>query len=177
MNEAKNISHFIIELSDTFVEADHLIGVFGDVSTYEIRTLKNAEATGGKEAFAPDDPGNSNPNLPAAMPGIKVNLEDPFETSSATFYIVTNRDPVWGDFYVKDGTVDNTDVTLWNEGFLDLDPADPPSSGTVNNHLLVPDTGGTQIIPEPTSLVGLLSLGCVGLLALGYSRRRRQADC
>ena len=88
-------------------------------------------------------------------------------TSTAT--LVTDRAPVWGDFYAKDGGGNAEDaVAAWNTGFLDADPLDLPADGSINNHVLVPDTYTTPV-PEP----GTLLLVGTGLTSAGVWSRKR----
>ena len=78
-----------------------------------------------------------------------------------TVEFVSDRTPVWGDFYAKGGPT----TAIWNAGFTAADPQAAPANGSLQGHLLVPDT--TVIIPVPGAL-GLAVLG-LGLVA---SRRR-----
>jgi hypothetical protein len=138
---SKAVSHFIIEVSDNAVAVD-FIGD-GILATYSA--------------------GGSNPNMPGTMYGLKFN--DSSAGDSLTVSFRTTRSPVWGDFYAKDGTdkVDDVkiDVTAWNEGFSRTDPVAGPANGSVDNHILRPDTK-TTLVPEPTTML-LLGLGLVGL--------------
>ena len=113
---------------------------------------------------------------PGPFNGIKLDYE------SAIYSFFSTRSPVWGDFFVKDGTAKNTTGknTAWNADFFDADPTTPPQDGLLSDgtggsiyKLLRPDTvaGGTSTpptnIPEPmtTALLG------TGLLGLFFSRR------
>ena len=130
------ISHFIIEVSATFGSDDF-------------------DYTGEYPTSIDDyDQSNGNPDIPGVLHGLKFD-----ETSGTTLVAEFDslRVPVWGDFYAKDGG--NPTLQAWNEGFADPDPVDPAASGSINNHILVPDT----YVPEPATL-GLLMLG--GLLVL-----------
>lgn len=147
------ISHLILEVSPNFSESDisSISGTFEDI---EIKT------------YSPADPGNSNPNLPGPIYGIKF---DEVETTTGTFTIQTLRNPVWGDFYARNGTAGNDQGvfnTAWNAGFLTADPSDPPSDGSIGFHLLVPDTNAP--IPDASTLL----LTCTGALSLIAIRRR-----
>lgn len=142
----KDISHFIVEASDgenPFTEAN-LTDVTG-TKKYEV------------DLFTPD---NSNPDMPGDLYGVKFdNLKDTDVT--ITFY--SDRDPVWGDMYAKDGKNKKKDVLMYNTGFSAADPVAPAASGSRDGHLLRPDS-----IPEP-GLMTLLAVGGFGLLM----RRRR----
>ena len=89
-------------------------------------------------------------------------------TGTASF---AYRHPVWGDFYAKDGKTDSVTNAIWNLGLTadDTDPDYPPSSGSICNHILVPDGA----LPEPgTASLALVSLGACAWAAV---RRRRRA--
>lgn len=152
----KNISHIIIEVSP-----DVPTGI--DPSITGI-TVLSGSGGGGVASYGP---GGSNPNMPASMQGIKF---DGAETTTLSFSFETTRAPVWGDFYAKDGTDAHgtIDVTAWNTGFLASDPSDGPADGSINNHILRPDTTQT-LVPEPSMLL-LLGAGLLGLWAV---RRRK----
>lgn len=148
------ISHFILEASPG-LEEDDLFGVSGTFTDIEINTYT---ATG---------PGNSNPNLPGPIFGIKF---DEVDATTGVFSFKTFRDPIWGDFYAKNGTAHNDPGvfnTAWNAGFALADPTDPPGDGSITGHILVPDTG-VPPIPDASTLV----LAAVGVLPLLAARRR-----
>ena len=119
-----------------------------------------------------------NPYLPSTMYGIKVDTPSVLELWLS---FDSNVDPIWGDFYSKDGKADNEcpdsngDCSdkpfnaIWNSGFgdPDSDPGiiPPPHDRPEQGHLLVPDS---NIIPEPTTLLLL-----AGGLLLSSRRKRR----
>lgn len=151
---SKDISHAIIELSnDCLAGASPCVwGFVPDVNSGDIRW------------YDPDDPGKSNPNLPAPIYGVKVNFND-LTSNPAVFSFYSDREPVWGNFYAKDGKDDGVDVTVWNIG---LDP-EYANSDQIIHFIARPDTAPQYIIPEPGTMV-LMGLG---LLALGLWRRKR----
>ncbi len=149
----KDISHFIVEVSDG--EDPFTVCNLADVTgagEYEV------------QRYHPTGDSGSNPLMPGDLYGVK--LEDWGEKTEVAVSFFSDRQPVWGDFYAKDGTSggEHNPVVLYNTGFSATDPADAPADGSVENHLLVPDT-----VPEP-AVMTLLLLGGVGLL----SRRIRR---
>ncbi|MGC9454390.1 MAG: PEP-CTERM sorting domain-containing protein [Phycisphaerae bacterium] len=161
---SKGISHFILELSADF-EWEKMESPSLWVNGEEVY-WPDVEAA--IASYGTDDP--ANPNIPGDVYGIKVDLDDDNgDPLVVTFSFQTLRDPVWGDFYAKDG-VDPGEgewVALWNAGFTDPDedPFDFPADGALDGHLLVPDT--TEV-PEPATLA-VLAFGGMGALVL---RRR-----
>jgi hypothetical protein len=61
------------------------------------------------------------------------------------------RMPVWGDFYAKDGRAGGLGWNrAWNAGYANPDPMVAACSGSIDNHILRPDT----VIPAPAAPVG-----------------------
>lgn len=159
---AKEISHFIIEVSDDFTDAD-IISWSG--TNFPVLDYYDANSQG-----------NSNPGMPGAFTkGLKFQAAGWGIDQTVT--LITPRAPKWADLYAKDGQSGGpgggNDVILYNTGFLVADPLVGPHNGTELYHILAPDTrkippqGGPDI-PEP----GTLALVSVGLL--GVLRRRRR---
>ncbi len=148
-------SHILLEVSPTF-GLDNLLNPGGDFGEILLQTWTDQEG---------------NPNLPDILYGIKFN-----ETSGTAthIYFDSDRAPMWGDFYAKDGNSGGQGVnTAWNAGFTlpDSDPITvPPHDGSEMNHILVPDT---QVNPIPEPMTLLLLSG--GLLAGALAHRRRRA--
>jgi len=142
----KNISHFIVEVTPEATDFIFPDGTIASIGTW-------------------NGQGNSNPNIPEPVYGIK--FDDNSTTDSLSGSFTTTRSPVWGDFYAKDGT-DATSgvlVTAWNGGFTVSDPTAPAANGSLAYHILRPD-GVTTAVPEPTTML-LLGLGLVGLAGVG----------
>jgi len=156
-------SHFILEVSDNFT-ANDIFNLQGDVGNVEIGE------------FGVDDP--SNPGIPGNMYGIK--FEDAAGLVTA-FSFDSFRVPVWQDFYAKDGVAGEfADVgprgsitnAAWNTGFslYDDDPTAPAQDGSIDYHVLAPDSV-TDPVPEPTTLL-LLGSGLLGSVAV-FRRRTK----
>lgn len=138
-----DVSHLIIGVSDAFEASD----------------FWNATGAFGSTQIGDFDQGNGNPDIPQPLHGLK------FDDTSGTTLIIEfdcNRAPVWGDFYAKDGGNPNTQA--WNAGITLADPTDAPADGSIDDHLLVPDS----VIPEPATMTFL----ALGALAVARIRRR-----
>lgn len=144
------VSHAIIELSPSFTVRDL------------ISTSENCESEIGTFTSAQ---GNSNPGLPGPVYGLKCDMRT--EANPINWTITTWRAPVWGDFYAKTGGNENNLGTAINAGYLADDPLAPASDGSVENHILRPDT--ITELPEPGTLSLLLAAAAAGAVL----RRRR----
>ncbi len=156
------VSHFILETSPTFTAAD--IWGYSGFSQASINTWTRTAQ------------GNSNPFMPlAGIYGIK------FESFNPTGQYVSigfnsDRAPVWGDFYVKDGKAGGVENAAWNVGFTDFDtdPSNAPANGSIGYHILRPDTQSGPIspaVPEPGTIVAAIAL----LAPAGITMRRRRS--
>ncbi len=145
----KEVSHFIIEVSDSTSQSD-----FSNLSA------NGTPLTFGSNLEGPDffgnKPGNSDPDYPSStnMYGIK------FDTGGlpATYQLTTNRSPVWGNFYAKGGKDSGQFVRAYNSA---LAIGNFNSDGKID---FVVRPNGTPIVPEPVSSVLFLS----GSAALGF---------
>lgn len=155
----KGISHFIIEVSDDFTQ-DDIVSYSGTDAPI-------------LDYYDANSQGNANFGMPGAFTkGLK------FQQSGwgidQTVTLITPRAPKWADLYAIDGKKPGEEVYLYNTGFNTADPGDPPSHGSIQFHILAPDTakippqGGPDPIPEPGTLA-LLGAGLAGIL-----RRRRR---
>jgi hypothetical protein len=138
-NVKAGLSHWIFEVSPDFGTAVFIPDGWG----YE-GPKDWTEATG-------------NPGMPAAgVFGIKPSIDGGY------YSFLTNRKPIWGDFYAKDGG----GVYAYNTGF----GTEPAAGGPFTNWIAVPDTDTFTRIPEP----GTLGLVGGGLLGMGWLVRRRR---
>lgn len=138
------ISHFILEVSDLFSEED----------------FWNETGPFGPAGIGDFNQGNGNPDIPGEIHGLKF---DELWGTTAVIEFDSSRMPVWGDFYAKDGG--NPTNQAWNEGFARPDPPDPADDGSIDNHILVPDSH----VPEPATL----ALVVLGGLMIARRRTRR----
>lgn len=157
----KSLSHINIEVSDTF-------------------TTDNIK-TGTTAGYALDDydTTNGNPGIPENLYGLKWNTTDE-SVFAFDFTIVSDRMPMWGDFYAKDGGGTGSGAVIaYNSGFLFTTEAAIGDGNAMADDLawvLVPDTdNGTfppsEVVPEPSTI---LLLGA-GLIGLGYYGRRKRS--
>lgn len=160
---AKDLSHLILQVSDGFTSADFSFAQseFTGVAHATVGTVDTYSA------------GGSNPGLPGDIYGIKfqgwtLDNGDPVPDGVHLVNLIefmSDRAPVWGDFYAKDGTdsVSGDPVYGYNSGF----GTTPPEEGSFAFWIPRPDTA--VAVPEPCTLL-LLSTGFFGAL---FKRRKK----
>jgi len=180
----KELSHFIIETSH--------------VDYYGTATFTNDNVKDGTTYPGPDaglgiyTEGNGNWGLPSTFYGFKWDTtpedQDPpsgFDTFDYTYeyILVSDRAPMWGNLYLKDGKDGGIDTYAYNLGwgtardgiYASFDPDNPPASTLEGfDFALVPDSETTppnNPVPEPGTFI-LLGAGLIGILTLRRKIKR-----
>jgi hypothetical protein len=162
----KDLSHFDVETSLDFsmqnVDGYNVTAFqFGrEEDTVGVTAVTPTEIITNKDGI---DRGFKFDSLPDTKSIFGEEKEEP--SSSFVFTLITDRMPMWGDIFAKDGKNKGNDVEALNTGF-GLDTTDPIGNGNAMNSegkawVLVPDT---MVVPIPGAvwLLGSLLLGFIG---------------
>jgi len=149
------ISHVITEVSGTF-DSDNIEA--GTTKGYELEDYSSGE--------------RSNPGLIGDLYGLKFETKKRSEGKTYTWTIVTDRAPMWGDFYAKGGKNDY----VYNTGFGTTYDAPIGNNENLFGWALVPDTVTriTTSVPEPETLI-LLGIGILFVIIALRKIRKRKA--
>jgi hypothetical protein len=143
--EEKALSHFILQVSDTFTDTD-IWNVDPGALVIEL------------DDFSSDGQGSSNLGMPGPLYALKFEDFDD-EATSWTWSFDTLRDPVWSHFYAVDGLKNSTDPPyVYNSAFDNIDD-------TLEYYVAAPDT---TVIPVPPAIL----LGMIGLSFVGVTLRK-----
>ena len=162
----KAVSHLLLEVSPSFAGTD--------IWNAKLNGIIDVTVAGPADYTSTSD-GNSNPYLPGTLHGIKLDAG----VGLSVYTFSSNKGPVWGDFYSKDGKQGgppaNPDrdvwATAWNFGI----GTDPLATDTVfSKWVPTPDTfSGSPVIPEPGTLVIWSVGGLCAAAGAALSRRRK----
>jgi len=164
--DGKGLSHIIVELTPP------------SPSVYANEALFNAYKAGFSisdtlgstvtiDYFEDDGNSQSNPQMPSKMFGVKLDLPQNTDAKVYEFSIRTSHSPVLGDFYAKDGKIDQNPVRAFNSGFT---ANDTDVEGNPLDHIIVPN----GIVPEPSTYVAAALLGIPAVIGFARTTRRRQ---
>ncbi len=149
------VSHMIISLSDN-IDEDDLFNYGSDIQLVDEDGENAIEF--GTFGVHPSNPGFP---LNETITGVKLNMDE--EGAQLVAEFDSNRMPMWGDFYAKDGGdpknyAYNTSFGIEVANLHDYAGTPEDAYGNILHKILVPNT-----IPEPATLA-ILALGGLTLL-------------
>jgi hypothetical protein len=147
--EKKDISHFILELTDS-TQYDDITNIFINGNTAIAEGPKLWTNAG-------------NQTIPKSFYGIKFDQGG----SAVSYSFDTTRDPVWGNFYAKGGNDKGNQINAYNNA-LELNNF---NSDNKLDFIVRPDGGSSPpVVPEPVSSI----LFVVGGATFGFKRFRKK---
>jgi len=154
--DTKEISHLILEVTDDGED----FNIYGGTSTpYE-----------GPDTW---DVGPSNPLMPNPIYGVKFD----FGGDEVTYSLVTDRAPVYGVFYAKNGKDKGDDVLAWSNALNYGDYKTNEGDLTITDFIARPNGYNgyidPQAIPEPATML-LLGSGVIGFAVSGKKRLKKR---
>lgn len=138
------LSHVIIQISNNATAADFSNGV--SIVTFNSNNPSNTLMPANANNPAPYNTVSNNGDL-----GLKFNGNSG-GTNVNIFSFTSDRAPVWGDFYARDGIGVGSTGIAWNIGY----GTDPSAGGSFDAWIPRPD--GMVGVPEPATLLLLSSV-------------------
>ena len=113
----------------------------------------------------------SNPLMPNTIYGVKFDFGD----TEVSYTMITDRAPVYGVFYTKDGKTGGDDVVAWSNA-LNFDDYGTNETLTTTDFIVRPNGGGyipPHSIPEPATML-LLGSGLIGFAVSGKKKLKKR---
>ncbi|MBC8413149.1 hypothetical protein H8E50_05725 [bacterium] len=154
LQNSKDISHMILEVSNT--------ATAGDIQNFHYSDSGAAFQTGQIEGPTVWTK-SGNITMPNSFYGVKFNVGG----NPVVYSFDTHLDPVWGNFFAKDGKDGGDSVYAHNTGLN----TSPFNSTDELDYIVRPDGGGNPpIVPEPISST-LFIAGGIAMIARRYLKK------